>query len=133
MPQANMLLGLPAGEVFVQRNVGNIVNHKDFNCMSCLEYGVKGLKVRHIMVCGHSGCGAVSTPPPHQPTPNPKHSHAQLHGLSGVRGEGPQSAAHHGVRALTGTSPLVDRFWREAVRQDKARTVFGSAESPQSA
>jgi hypothetical protein len=59
-PQANELLGLGPGEVFVQRNIGNIVNHKDFNCMSCLEYAIKGLQVRHIMVCGHYGCGAVS-------------------------------------------------------------------------
>ncbi|GAB4822933.1 hypothetical protein N2152v2_009979 [Parachlorella kessleri] len=57
---ANELLGVPPGEVFVQRNVGNIVNHKDFNCMSCLEYAVKGLKVRHVMVCGHYGCGLVN-------------------------------------------------------------------------
>eukprot|EP00201_Polytomella_parva_P017124 CAMPEP_0175056484 /NCGR_PEP_ID=MMETSP0052_2-20121109/10701_1 /TAXON_ID=51329 ORGANISM="Polytomella parva, Strain SAG 63-3" /NCGR_SAMPLE_ID=MMETSP0052_2 /ASSEMBLY_ACC=CAM_ASM_000194 /LENGTH=251 /DNA_ID=CAMNT_0016321525 /DNA_START=83 /DNA_END=835 /DNA_ORIENTATION=+ len=56
---ANVILGLDPGEVFVQRNVGNQACHTDLNCMSCLEYAVKELKVRCILVCGHYGCGAV--------------------------------------------------------------------------
>ncbi|PNH10217.1 Carbonic anhydrase 2 [Tetrabaena socialis] len=58
---ANAILGLAPGEVFVQRNVGNQATHTDLNCMSCLEYAVKELKVRvrNIIVCGHYGCGAV--------------------------------------------------------------------------
>jgi carbonic anhydrase len=56
---ANQLMGLEPGQVFVQRNVGNLATHKDMNCMSCLEYGVTALKVKHIIVCGHYNCGAV--------------------------------------------------------------------------
>ncbi|KDD76681.1 hypothetical protein H632_c140p2 [Helicosporidium sp. ATCC 50920] len=56
---ANQLMGLGPGEVFVQRNVGNIVTHHDMNVMSCIEYAVSVLKVRHIIVCGHHNCGAV--------------------------------------------------------------------------
>ncbi|KAG2493205.1 hypothetical protein HYH03_008625 [Edaphochlamys debaryana] len=56
---ANAILGLDPGEVFVQRNVGNQATHTDLNGMSCLEYAVKELKVRNVIVCGHYGCGAV--------------------------------------------------------------------------
>jgi carbonic anhydrase len=57
--QANELLGMGPGTVFVQRNVGNLATHKDMNAMSCLEYAVSVLKVKHVIVCGHYGCGAV--------------------------------------------------------------------------
>ncbi|KAL4443315.1 hypothetical protein ABPG75_011052 [Micractinium tetrahymenae] len=56
---ANELIGLAPGEVFVQRNVGNLATHKDMNVMSCIEYAVNVLKVKHIIVCGHYGCPAV--------------------------------------------------------------------------
>ena len=46
------------GDCFVQRNVGNLVNVKDLNCMCCLEYSVDHLKVQHVLVCGHYNCGA---------------------------------------------------------------------------
>jgi carbonic anhydrase len=57
---ANQIIGLPPGSVFVHRNVGNLVVHTDLNCLSVLQYAVDVLRVRHVIVTGHYGCGAVA-------------------------------------------------------------------------
>lgn len=76
---ANQITGLMPGEVFVHRNVANVVWETDLNCMSVLEFAIRAIQVRHVIICGHYGCAGVRAA-----TQDDTHGVAD-HWLSGIR------------------------------------------------
>ncbi len=99
---ANEIVGLMPGELFVHRNVANVVVHTDLNCLSVIQYAVEVLKVRHIIVCGHYGCGGVEAA-----------LHRERHGLidNWLRHVQDVQEKHHArIAALTDPAAALDRL-----------------------
>jgi len=99
---ANEIVGLAPGELFVHRNVANVVVHSDLNCLSVLQYAIDVLRVRHVIVCGHYGCGGV-----HAAAANEKHGLID-NWLRHVRDVAQKHAASLG--AITDSRARLDRL-----------------------
>ncbi len=122
---ANVVAGLHPGEVFVHRNVANVVHSSDMNLLASLEFAVEALKVREIIVCGHHGCGGVKAATeeiPHGLTEHwiePIRRLARSYAVDLAREPGPEARLDRlaelnvaeGVRRVCET-PILQRAWR---------------------
>lgn len=122
---ANEIIGLEPGEVFVHRNVANVVHSSDMNLLASLEFAVEALKVREIIICGHHGCGGVKAATediPHGLTEHwiePIRRLARSYAVDLAREPGPEARLDRlaelnvaeGVRRVCET-PILQRAWR---------------------
>jgi carbonic anhydrase len=121
---ANVVAGLDPGEVFVHRNVANIIHSADLNMLSALEFAIDALKIREIIVCGHYGCGGVKAATEDLPHGLADHwlepirrlarayaiDLAQLNSVEARRNKLAELNVIEGVRRVTET-PIIQRAW----------------------
>lgn len=135
---ANVVAGLDPGEVFVHRNVANIIHSADMNMLSALEFAVETLKIREIIVCGHYGCGGVKAATedlPHgladhwlEPIRRLARSYAvdlaQENGEEARRDKLAELNAIEGVRRVAET-PILQHAWRTGVNIRVHGLIYG--------
>ncbi|MCY2931753.1 MAG: carbonate dehydratase [Planctomycetota bacterium] len=114
---ANEIVGLRPGELFVHRNVANVVVHTDFNCLSVIQYAIEVLGVRDVIVCGHYGCGGVATA-----VGRPGNGLID-NWLRHVRDV--YTRHRHGLDAVSGSDAMLDRLCELNVIE-QVRTVCGT-------
>lgn len=138
---ANQIIGLDPGEVFVHRNIANLVVHSDLNCLSVLQFAVEVLKVEHIMVVGHYGCGGVQAVVEQRSTgladnwlrhvEDVAHKHApRLAALSGDLERGRCLVELNVIEQVTNVcrTTILRRAWHQAQKVEVHGLVYGLAD-----
>lgn len=136
---ANVVAGLDPGEVFVHRNVANVVHSSDMNLLSALEFAVEALKVREIIVCGHYGCGGVKAAT-EQDLPHGLADHwlepirrlARAYAVDLAQSSDPEARRDRlaelnvveGVRRVSET-PILQRAWRRKAQVRVHGLIYG--------
>ncbi|MEP1535633.1 MAG: carbonic anhydrase [Paracoccaceae bacterium] len=135
---ANVVAGLDPGEVFVHRNVANVIHSSDMNMLSALEFAVETLKIREIIVCGHYGCGGVKAATEDLPHGLADHwlepirrlarayavDLAQENGAEARRDKLAEFNVIEGVRRVAET-PILQRAWRGATNIRVHGLIYG--------
>jgi carbonic anhydrase len=135
---ANVVAGLDPGEVFVHRNVANVVHSSDMNLLSALEFAVNGLGIREIIVCGHYGCGGVKASCEAHSHPLVEHWIEPIRRLNHVHGDelhwidDPEARLNRlaelnvqdGVRRLAET-PILRQAWENGVKLRVHGLIYG--------
>jgi len=135
---ANVVAGLDPGEVFVHRNVANVIHSSDMNMLSALEFAVEALKIKEIIVCGHYGCGGVKAATEDLPHGLADHWLEPIRRLARAFAVDLSQAANEearrdklaelnvieGVRRVAET-PILQRAWRDAVNIRVHGLIYG--------